>query len=288
MNSIRQAAASVQDDLRHAKVAALRAEIELRYNQKPERKLRLNIVVVKRIHDIERYFLLRYGAALPDDDAGRSDLVILLNHVAQNPVLPQSKMRASIQCWAAWMDRDEAKALVERIAKAPRRYRASTLGKLLRLTEEEHAIIGASSIWAFTWTEEDMKAKDRRLRRERKRAVRAANRSGRRRGRPRVGGVRPWDVLGMSRARYYRLLKAGTLPSAETKMAASKVRRKMRPPYKNCSNRGDAISVSRSRATPQPPWCSRPLNVDGIQLAKFGIVAIRVLSRGHVVASWPQ
>jgi hypothetical protein len=270
-------------------VDALRAEIALRYgHKKHEPELRLNLIAVKRIRTLERYLELRYGRPLPDDAAGCEDLVILLNHVAQNPIDPQGKMRRSIHLWAPWMPPHEAQALVGVIAADPRRYKASTLGKLLRLTEEEHAIIGAETIRPHTVTDADMKAKDRRLRRERKRAARAVNRSGRKRGRPRTEGVRPWDALGMSRARFYRLLKAGTLPSVETRTPAPKVRRKMRPPYKKGSYRGDAISVSRSRATPQPPWQPRPLNVAGLNLEKFGIVAIRVLHRNRVMASWQQ
>jgi hypothetical protein len=62
----------------------------------------------------------------------------------------------------------------------------------------------------------------------------------------------PWKALGLPRSTYYKRRAAGTLPP------------------------------------PPPPWQARPLNVEGLDLAKFGIVAIRVMQRGHVMASWQQ
>src|SRR5262249_42905818 len=138
------------------------------YDQgKPEPELKPHPVVVKRIRDIERYMLLRYGAKLPDDDAGREDLAILLHHLAQHPIDPQAKMRASIRIWARWMARDEMLALVEQIAAKPHWYKSGELGQLLRLTEAEHDRIDALSIRPFDWTDADMKKKE--LHRERKR-----------------------------------------------------------------------------------------------------------------------
>jgi hypothetical protein len=172
----------------------------------------LNRIAVHRIHDIERYLAGRYGRVLPEgDDAAAEDLVILLNHIAQNPVDPQAKMRGSVRCWAPWMDHDERCLLGERIVKKPRRYRAKTLGQLMRVTEEEHARWGLKSIRAFTVTDADMKAKE--LHRER--ARNAAKR--------RAGGAvtreeylagfkcraKPWEAAGVSRRTWYRH-KAGT------------------------------------------------------------------------------
>jgi hypothetical protein len=102
--------------------------------------------------------------------------VILLNHLAQNPVDPQAKMLASIHCWAPWMDHDERRDLVERIAARPRRYKAKTLAAMMRLTEEEHASWGIESIWAFTWTDADVKGKSKQRDRKYQKAKRAASR----------------------------------------------------------------------------------------------------------------
>jgi hypothetical protein len=198
----------------HKKVEAMLAEIERRYGQKKtDRELRLNMIAVKRIRDIERYLEGRYGRVLPDDDAGREDFVILLNHLAHNPIDPQGKMRRAIYVWAPSMAPAEGQDLVESIAKKPRRYRAKTLARLMRVTEEEHARWGLGSIWAFTWTGADMKDRERRRERKRKATKRRS-----------AGTVdreewlatsksrtKPWEAMGISRAEYYRRRKAGTL-----------------------------------------------------------------------------
>jgi len=246
------------------KVEAMRAEIERRYDQKkPERTLWLNRIAVKRIRDIELYLEGRYGRVLPDDDAGRQDLVILLNHLAQNPIDPQAKMRAAIHCWAAWMDHDERQDLIERIAGKPRWYKAKTLGRLMRITKEEHARWGLESIWAFTTTEDDMKKKKQR--RDRK-AVTAKRRS---------DGVVPraeylakcksqtelWKPLNMSRSTYYRKLKAGQIPS-ETSVSSL---------LERDSYRSDT-PVSPSAFCPHfrsySPTCSMPIRDRGVAIAK--------------------
>jgi hypothetical protein len=258
------------------KVEAKLAEIERRYDQqKPERTLRLNTIAVKRVAVLERYLELRYGRVLPDDDAGREDLVILLNHLAWNPIDPQGKMRRSIHSWAPWMDHDERQELVERIAAKPRRYRASTLGKLLRLTEEEHEIIDAETVRAFTWTDADVRDRDKRTRRERKRADRAAKSLGRPRGRPKSEGIPAWQAAGASsKAAYYRNIKKAA--AGETKNAS--------PLYKD-SNRGDGIKVSpqshpiETRRAPKARRRHAPINqdfdpvVDDPEHAPFAVAA---------------
>jgi hypothetical protein len=178
---------------------------------------RLNRIAVQRIRDIERYLAGRYGFVLPGDYAAAEDLAILLNHIAQNPVDPQAKMRGSIRSWVPWMDYDERCQLVERIAKKPRRYRAKTLGQLMRVTEEEHARWGLKSIRAFTVTDADMKAKELHRERARKAAKRRAGGAVTREEYLAVFKCRtkPWEAAGVSRAQWYRR-KAGTGTADET------------------------------------------------------------------------
>jgi hypothetical protein len=113
------------------------------------------------------------------------------------------------------MNHDERQELVERIAEKPRWYKAKTLGRLMRLTEEERARWGIDSIWAFTWTDADVRERDRATRRQRKQTTR------RRQGAvPREeyeatskSRTEPWKALNMSRPTYYRKLKAGEIPN---------------------------------------------------------------------------
>jgi hypothetical protein len=249
--------------MRKRTLEAKLADIARNYNQKPERTLRLNRIAVKRVAVLERYLELRYGRVLPDDDAGREHLVILLNHIAQNPIDPQGKMRRTIHSWAPWMDYDERYDLVERIAAKPRRYRASTLGKRLRLTEEEHEIIEAETIWAFDATAEGMKAKAKQKDRKRKKAERAAKSSGRPRGRPKSEGMPAWQAAGASsKAAYYRNLKKAA--ASETKNAS---------PYKRDSYTGTELKshprdpIGKAGA----PQARRPVSGIGVPKSEISV-----------------
>jgi hypothetical protein len=251
------------------------AEIERRYDQqKPERTLRLNAIAVKRVAVLERYFELRYGRSLPDDDAGREDLVILLNHIAQNPIDPQGKMRRAIHTWAWWMDHDERQELVERIAAKPRWYTASKLGKLLRLTEAEHALIGAETVWPFDATAEDMNAKskqnDREYQKTRRRSAGAVSREEYEANSK--SRTEPWKALNMSRPTYYRKLKAGEIPS-ET--SPSPYKKKNLIERHTCLTPDPSHPISERRA-PKARRRRAPIigdRIDDEELARFAVAA---------------
>jgi hypothetical protein len=172
-------------------------------------------MAAKRIHELERYLEYRYGQVLPDDDAGREDLVILLNHVAQNRHDPRAKVLACILGWAPWMAPAEAEALADKIVAKPRKYKATTLGRLLRLTREEQVELDIETIRPFDKTDTEMEEERQRKDRGAKTAKRRSD------------GVvpreeylaksktktEPWKPLNMSRSTYYRKLKAGEIPS---------------------------------------------------------------------------
>jgi hypothetical protein len=169
-------------------------------------------MAARRILEIERLLTHRYGDELPDDDAGREDLVILLNHVAQNRHDPRTKVMSRIRRWAPLMAPTEADALADMVLKQPRKYKATTIGGLMRLAREERSALGIKSIRPFDKTKEEM-AEDRRRRdRLAKKAKRAANPSARPRGRPKSDSARPWEVLGEKKSTYYdRVKRSGVI-----------------------------------------------------------------------------
>jgi hypothetical protein len=100
---------------------------------------------------------------------------------------------------------DEVEAVIDRIAANPRKYSASTLGKLLRLTDAERTALSITTIRAFdvSWTE--MVAR----RRERDRQYRAKRRLAERSSGPApLNQSKPWEAEGISRATWYRRQKA--------------------------------------------------------------------------------
>ena len=60
------------------------AEIARRYKAKQAQKPRVSIGSL-RINELNRLFTARYGLTLPDDDAGRDDIVVMAQHLACRP-----------------------------------------------------------------------------------------------------------------------------------------------------------------------------------------------------------
>ena len=235
-------------------VSKARAAIADRYAAMSQRRYgswptssAIHWMAAKRINEIERYLNHRYGHFVPDDDAGRGDLVILANHVAQNRHDPRAKILGFIRRWAPWMVATEAEAVADKVSQKPRKYKATTLGVLLRLTREEPMILYIETIRPFDKTDAEMEEDSKRRDRELKAANRAANRSGRPRGRPKSVGAKPWEPLGISKSTYYRRQKvATTATNGETKNASAVL--------ESPSYTADRFSVSRAPACHLGRW----------------------------------
>jgi hypothetical protein len=129
---------------------------------------------VLRISELERYLRLRYGTVLPDDYAGREDLVILLNHVAHNRTDPRGKMLGYVRRWAPWSPADESESLLAMILAASRKYIPKRLGELLRLTEAERRQLCITTIRTFDATNERKDREYKKVRRDEKRSGRSS------------------------------------------------------------------------------------------------------------------
>lgn len=149
--------------------------------------------------ELKRIYRSRYGPTLPDDDAGRDDLELLLLHVAE------CRERRAIEIWAPWMLEPET-ALT--LATLPAR-RPSTveISERLRLTNAEREAYGCRILPPVDMTEaeleEQRKAKKRVRQAERRRNAGAV---------PRAVYVatsktrlKPWQLEHMSRAKWYRV-----------------------------------------------------------------------------------
>jgi hypothetical protein len=89
-----------------------------------------------RLGDIRRLLRSRYGHTLPDDDAGREDLIELLLQVSLRNSDAAKIMRNTIQVWAPWMDEAEAASFIQLVELMPvsQRWRTSAeLGKRFRV-----------------------------------------------------------------------------------------------------------------------------------------------------------
>jgi hypothetical protein len=128
------------------------------------------------IGDLRRIFHHRYGVTLPNDDAGRDDLELLLRLISLSPRQGKERMQFQIETLAPWMPETEAADLINNLLRLELRFRRLSgreAGKQIQLTNEERERLKAWRIAPVDMTaaqlSEQRKAKDR-ARRQLKRA----------------------------------------------------------------------------------------------------------------------
>lgn len=161
--------------------------------------------VALRMHDIAILYRSRYGITLPDDDAGREDLEIAINHLACL-AHPRGHITRWIGIWAPWLTAAEQAEIVPRILANPRRWKADPLAWAMKLSMEERTMLGITTIGAY----DVPKAARTKLRKQRDR-IRKANERRAKGVIPRkqyerqsLSNQRPWEAEGISRATWYR------------------------------------------------------------------------------------
>jgi hypothetical protein len=171
-------------------------------------------LVALRLNDLAVLFRARYGTELPDDDAGRDDLKIALNHLACL-AHPRGHIARWLEIWAPWMTIAEQREIVPPILANPQRWKADALAWRLRLTAEQRAMLGITTIGSI----DEGKAARLKRRREQQRARKEAIR--------RAAGIKPrkqyenqsaetdqpWHREGISRRTWYRRRANGTGPA---------------------------------------------------------------------------
>jgi hypothetical protein len=143
-----------------------------------------------RLRELERIFQRRYGRFLPDDDAGRDDLVLAAHHVAHLGGDVLGHVIAWARAWAPWMSQGEARQIADRVADDPQKFTADVLAWRLRLSMVERTELKVTTIGAFDCSKADRAEERRRKNNEAKRIKRAESSNGRPRGRPRKMGTK--------------------------------------------------------------------------------------------------
>lgn len=180
--------------------AAERAEIRRRY-----RRGKIGMSTL-RTAELNRLFTHRYsGEILPDDDAGRGDVRVMLHTLGR-----RSDPIARIDTWlgsrAPWFAGEERDSLVQAVMENPLRWRADTLGRLLGLTTAERAMLKIRTIGPIDSTAAERKEARRIKSVEHKRAIRRAT------GKPlradqlhnSISAQAPWTAQGISERTWYR------------------------------------------------------------------------------------
>jgi hypothetical protein len=183
----------------------------------------------RRLGDLKRVLRHRYGHELPDDDAGRADLELLLD-VVSFARDAKRRMKNVIETWAPWMDTAESYELVENVLQKPeylRKVKAADLGARLNLTWEERHELSIRTIAPADLTPEQFEDRRRERRRAKQRVQKERSR--------RKAGVKsrivrratslthlkPWAALRMSRATWYRRRRSET--AGETDVSSHKL-----------------------------------------------------------------
>jgi len=166
----------------------------------PERLI-LNL----RLKDLNSLIAHRHGGdaatyTLPDDDAGREYLYILISHYANvDPNAP----RRIIKLRAPWMSADEAERVIDMAFSYQRRWRSSTLGRELNYSEAEWHALRLRTVGPTGMTPEERRRISDAARKEQARRRKGAKTRAHYEGAS-LSRRKPWEKEGISRASWYR------------------------------------------------------------------------------------
>jgi len=122
--------------------------------------------------ELAKFFRHRYGTELPDDDAGRSDLLVLLDVLACRPKA-RKRMESAISLWAPWLPQDEAEALIDFANAHARNASADEVAGRLNLTDAERTRLCIRTIGSVDVLRPARVERRKRQRREAERQRRA-------------------------------------------------------------------------------------------------------------------
>lgn len=154
---------------------AKRHEIAQRYQKPKKRGVRGGAKNNVRLFDVNVLFTHRYGGeVLPDDDAGNDDVSIMLHHYAHCS-RPEQCMRVWLEQRVPWLTPAERNKLIQKVLAKPLKWKAASLGRLLRLGDAERTLLGITTIRPFDvpWTEVLRRQREARAARERSRRAEA-------------------------------------------------------------------------------------------------------------------
>jgi hypothetical protein len=163
-----------------------------------------------RVGELERLYEARYGHHLPDDDAGRDDLVLIFNHIANVDACIRWAAK-----WAPWMPSHIATTLGEQVTSAPLWLKAGALGERVRLTDAERTRLKIKTIRPIEAMTDEALAK---LRKRKDRERKALERQIKRATKPvPASQTKPWESEGIDRATWYRRRRAKSSRKRATK-----------------------------------------------------------------------
>jgi hypothetical protein len=150
----------------------------------------------RRLCELERLYETRWGNHLPDDDAGRDDLLLAFNHIKN----AERCVAWALTC-APWLTTHDAASLAEQVMAAPQWLKARSLGDRLGLRDAERTALDIRTIRPIDITDEALHERRKQKDRERQARKRRLQRA----GKPApLSQTKPWVAEGISRRTWYR------------------------------------------------------------------------------------
>jgi hypothetical protein len=173
--------------------------------QKSGRKRSPMQMVALRVSDFSTLFRSRYGIVLPNDDSGRDDIRLVVDHLASLPH-PAKAITCWLETWAPWLTLAEHRQVISDGIANQRHWKADALAWRLRLTYQERSMLGITTIGAIDMSkaqrEKRRKDKDRARKAAKRRAAGVVPRERYERGS--IEHSKPWIEAGISRRTWYR------------------------------------------------------------------------------------
>lgn len=185
--------------------AARLGEIARRYERERSQKRGRFSITAARIAELKRLFAFRYGRMLPDDDSGRDDAFVMVNHLALRPDAMRH-IKHWLDLWAPWMGENEVGPLTAKVMAKPIRWGADKLARRLNLFEQERQKLAITTIGAVDLDKAARLARRKEKARLRQEQQRRAN-GAQDRAEYEAGSIarqKPWVALGISRRTWYR------------------------------------------------------------------------------------
>lgn len=231
---------------------------------------------LRRSLDLAAILDERCGSHLPDDDAGREYLTHLINHMIRLVPNGVSAARANARLRAPWLTVAELDDLISSALDSLNHppISAAKLGKAFRLTADEMKRRGITTIMAFDHGAEETRRRQREWVAQARRKAGASTKRG-----------RPALDLSPEEKRAHIRAKAAERKRRSRRMNVTENPSTHHPSIRECD-------VDEFSVTSAPPAFAMiradAIDLDTIDLAKFGVIAVRVMRGTDVLREWKR
>lgn len=179
-----------------AQIALRKREIAKRYARKASKSFskKPRTTAALRLRDLTRLLDDRFGKmTVPESDEGLECVRIVAHHLGGLTDAPR-RITSWISVCAPWLPIPERERLISEVSENRLRWSADKLAWKLRLTDADRTRLHITTIGAIDCNSDQRKARRKAKQREYDRLRR-----------PKVPkSAKPWTVLGISRAKWYR------------------------------------------------------------------------------------